>query len=620
LLSTNKDKRTGSNPNVGRKFFPWKNALSRFSLGKVLTVIVCSAIALSTLIISYYSLQKLYESKVTDQWTIAFLDLEQRNHRLTRELEIELNARKNELPSSVFEVKSDNRLMDTFSNKVVPISELGFSKLSSLVSEDRLGIKVITNGGRYFFADYRKAPVAQAKTKLTLPKGKYIFVWEFDLKKVVNRILGSKFEGGFYLANSSSQLVFSNRSEISQDSYNQRPLVRFFIDSPLTQGQTQIEVNDSSFLGLFQEIPGTNLISFLEAKQNDALALVWETVVAFGGYFIMILLVSILVVQVPVLVAVRPIVELAAIARESASGNFSLRSRKRSYGEVETLAAAVDQMNSSLDERDRKNRFSYEQSIREMANALDSKVSDSIKDHLVRAATAPEGAPFSYAFLYEQPHQFASDWFGIHFNPDLNVVTFALADASGDKVQAGFVSAMVAALFSDFSAATSSMSLRQQFERMNSALFKAFRGKQFCSLLIGEYFVAEKRVEYISSGIEPPLFLTKTSKANPHEHSLMPIQPVGMSSSVEWGGKEPASVSFSSGDSLLFYSDGLRFHRRKSFSSFGRRKIYKLMETNRALSAGRAIEHLKTAWYRKAQEQGDGQRRDGMCAVIIKAV
>jgi sigma-B regulation protein RsbU (phosphoserine phosphatase) len=128
---------------------------------------------------------------------------------------------------------------------------------------------------------------------------------------------------------------------------------------------------------------------------------------------------------------------------------------------------------------------------------------------------------------------------------------FCVADVSGKGISA-------ALLMSNFQAnlralLTEKTSLKDVVVNLNERVMKNANGEKFITLFIGRYNAAEKRLEYVNAGHNPPIFFEPSA----YQISYLKVGCTGVGMFDELPSIQIGEVYTTPGSKLLLYTDGM---------------------------------------------------------------
>ncbi len=167
---------------------------------------------------------------------------------------------------------------------------------------------------------------------------------------------------------------------------------------------------------------------------------------------------------------------------------------------------------------------------------------------------SPESLPKSDKVsitTYYNPHfEVGGDYYDV-IPLNENELGFCIADVSGKGISAALLmsnfQANLRALF------THDISLTKLAERLNERVMATAKGEKFITIFIGRYFCAERKLEYINAGHNPPLIYNKTTK----QISQLTSGCVGLGMLDEIPVIKMGSVKIENPSKLICFTDGL---------------------------------------------------------------
>jgi hypothetical protein len=223
-------------------------------------VLVCGTFLIFTGAVSYYSWKTVEKSKLTDSWSIMFLEMEK--------FAIDLD----EIPAKTDATNAKTFLWDESTDVLTNIdvseprslkpADLGFDGFKEINPSTSY---ILTIGGVPHLLRTSKGSPNPA-----VPNPGQQFVFQPVQRSQFSMPTGGlKNTGLIYIANKQGQLVYATKKQITPANFAARPLVQKFINSALSRGQMEF-VNETATatFGFFYEVPKSNLVVFSEIDRE----------------------------------------------------------------------------------------------------------------------------------------------------------------------------------------------------------------------------------------------------------------------------------------------------------------------------------------------------------------
>lgn len=187
--------------------------------------------------------------------------------------------------------------------------------------------------------------------------------------------------------------------------------------------------------------------------------------------------------------------------------------------------------------------------------------------------------------------------------------SFVVGDVAGKGVSAGLVSIMVKAILN--STEITPKSLTKVAKDLNYYVYKWFYDEEsiltFLTLFIGNYIPSRGKLYYLNAGHVP------CAVVKPKEIFLIPSnsRPLGLFESVKI---RRGTISISSGDILVLYTDGLIEQIDRRGREFGISRVKEVLQSSRGLTPKEIVEKLVS----KFNEFSQKEPNDDVCILAVK--
>jgi phosphoserine phosphatase RsbU/P len=191
-----------------------------------------------------------------------------------------------------------------------------------------------------------------------------------------------------------------------------------------------------------------------------------------------------------------------------------------------------------------------------------------------------------------------------------NTIQIVIADVSGKGVSAALLmSATAAAMRLE---ANRDRNMLQQVERLNTEIGAVSDPERYVTLLIAEIDTHKRIIRYVNCGHNPALlFQAKTRTLKRLESSCPPI---GLNPDEFC---ELASAELTSGDVLVFYTDGVTEAENLLAEEFGMERLSAVVQRGSSLSAEGLMDDIFSSAASFSKEVGFG---DDVTIVVVKCV
>ena len=314
-----------------------------------------------------------------------------------------------------------------------------------------------------------------------------------------------------------------------------------------------------------------------------------------------IILVSSMLIVLFSLLFTRPLRELTAATRTISRGHFDHQIRVHSRDELRDLGHAFNQMVVDL----KKYTADLARSTAEQQKAQSELMfAREVQDGLLPKSFPPfPRAENIEIFARMEPAREIGGDFYDFFLVDPDHMGAVIADVSGKGVAAGLFMMVARTLLRDN--ALHNLSAADALAKVNAAVFADNPSSMFVTMF---YLICDMRtgkVTFCNAGHLPPLWVRPGRVEvleTPGEagHGMA----VGVWEEARFA---DAEITLGAGDSLLLYTDGITEAVDQAGTMYGRERLIRAVETNRALSNAEQCDLLvaDTMAYQKGLEQFD---------------
>jgi serine phosphatase RsbU (regulator of sigma subunit) len=190
---------------------------------------------------------------------------------------------------------------------------------------------------------------------------------------------------------------------------------------------------------------------------------------------------------------------------------------------------------------------------------------------------------------------------------DPHTIQVIVADVSGKGVPAALLMSATAA--ATRLGANRGQNMLEQVQRLNSGILSVSDEGRFVTLLIAEIDTQKRMIHYVNCGHNPALLFKASTGTLARLSSSCP--PIGLSAEESC---ELSSADLSSGDMVLFYTDGVTEAENKFGEEFGIQRLSEVLRRGSSLSA----EDLMADIYNAAANFCGDEFGDDVTIVVIK--
>jgi len=600
---------------------PWRQ---RVTLSGVILWSVLATILMVSTGIGSYALYVLHNNKLTDTWAILFLELEQQGNWLLQRLEEFADQRAN--------ASSQRAIGEGVSKADIVLRIQGDGTLAAVVGNipDRMKLKdvhlsdtnfaskwmILQYGGKDYLAFKSGADWLESRIGKKISPGQYLVLWDMDMESWF-AAGNDQSENTLYFITKEGRVVYTNDRTINNTNYVKRPLVQKFISNPLRHGQLEFGMGTKAAYGFFYEVPGTNVMMFVETLKSVALAEVQQLAIRFGVVLLVVIAILGILLQYPLTsFVVSPMRELVRVADEVGDGNFDVHPRREGLGELSVLTRSFTEMAKNLIIRDERIQSLLQEQKEKFRLEDELALAHSIQNNFLMHGKLPEESGVDVASKYVPAAECAGDWYGYYFDPHTVQSVFAIADVSGHGAASAMFTAIIAATFEEHR--TRSAEHNQLFDilefakQLNRTFISLGHGQMHATLLVASYRKGSQELQILNAGHPFPLLVPPEESHEPNEPVLARADMVGINEDFT---AKVLTIPFPKGMSLFMFTDGL-IEGSPDNRVYSERKLSKSAHITAAQPVNQLVVRVFEDWKRHLKGQ---QATDDVCLLGIKA-
>jgi len=214
---------------------------------------------------------------------------------------------------------------------------------------------------------------------------------------------------------------------------------------------------------------------------------------------------------------------------------------------------------------------------------------------------------YEIAALNVPSRQVGGDYYDIIPISD-NLFGIAIADVSGKGAGAALLMANIQA--SLHALASGDMEISEMVERINQLIFQNTDLDKFITFFYGQLDINKHTFTYCNAGHNPPFKVSKEGKAN---ELMVGGIVLGMMPDLTY---ETGSVSLSSGDRIIMFTDGIT-EAAQGEEEFGDDRVMKITQDSPDLSAQDLMDNVVN---QVNEFVGDGPQADDITILVLKAL
>ena len=293
----------------------------------------------------------------------------------------------------------------------------------------------------------------------------------------------------------------------------------------------------------------------------------------------------------------RPLKNLIVVMERVGDGDLTARFEKDAMGfEINVLGNNFNQMIDSL------LKHMEEAKNERVARVLlenELKIGQEIQMSII-PREMPKVPGLDLAAGLVPAREVSGDYYDLFFKTEQNRLILSIADASGKGISACLYSLCVRSLIRSFTASHESFS---EAIRLTNRLFCLDTGDTgaFVTAWIGSLDLNTKQLDYSCCGHPPALLKRKNGTI---EELATPNPAFGV---IEYDKVYTSSVTLSSGDLLLLYTDGLIEAHNSQMQLFGKSRLFEIVNAAQDKSAQDMVQYFmeEVSQFEKGSPQYD---------------
>lgn len=602
----------------------FKKLRKPLGISGLISLLLCASLITTVAIVGGYSAATIFESKYQDVIGLLAADAERSGNIIQNNLEDSLRSEtstgERRHPDVVSKIDAQGRLETLYGNLGDKTSLKDFRLNPGELNFKERPLSVFQLSGVTYVAALvpasQSVPFKEFPSQALPTQGDILNLWRIPAS--IAKADGKRFYNQgttLYLTTREGRLIYSNDDRITATNFGKRPLVKSFLDSPLTRGYTSVEAKgEDAILGAFIEIPRSNLILFVETKKEYVLENLSHTLQRSLFIFTFIVMISLVILQFPLRRIVMPIQELVAQAEDVSNGNFRRRARKKANGEVQRLADAFDTMCESLQTRDLQIQDLATKEIERVQLHNELVIAQNIQNNLLPNKNRIMLPGLTVDALYRPASLCAGDWYFTKHDEVSGSTLFVIADVSGHGVGASMFTAIIAGFFNMYiKKPRGSWDLEDFTRDVNMALFDLGKTSWHVSLIVGVHYADRSAIDMVFCGHVPPYLSVLEEGVLKYRFVNGPSDVLGLTETVA---VKKVSIPFPKGSYMILYTDGLTESKDPSGKAWGNKRLTKAVQKLRAGSKEPRISELMKIW---DEFRGDIDPEDDVCVISLAA-
>jgi serine phosphatase RsbU (regulator of sigma subunit) len=551
----------------------------------------------------FYAMRALYDSTLNDASMILFLDLESRSHNISDYLDNFIRQARKREPLAEFSLGSQNDIIWLKGDFAAArrLSDLGLEGFEIDGQSPERFYSFGAYNGQVFYVDGRRR---DSRAILQLFE-----INQADMGRLFT--LNTKYTT-IYLLSRGGMLLYTNVQDVTQDLVMKRPLVTSFIKMPFRQGQSEFEINGTKLYGFFQEIPRSNMIIFAEKTKQRAMEEVYSTIRRVAGVSVFYLVLAILILQVPLWMATRPIRALTDMAKQLSRGDFDVKINAQGFGELALLSQSFVNMADNLRNRDKTIAALHIDKLEKTKMEQGIRVASAIQDRFLFKPNSSTNSNLQIAAKYEPSLHLAGDWYGVHYDETRGETIISIVDITGHGIESAMMTPVMSVLFQEQKSRSDSkpFDIHEFMVRCNSALYAYGSGISTATGIIAKFNKGSGSVSWLNAGHPAPVIVRT-------DGTMIKTQgPAGSSTILGFSDElnmTEHTLELSSGTVFAIFSDGLMTAPVGGAVGFSRKDLFSALKTAKREDASRVMADLMDLWRKR---NANIHIEDDMCIVL----
>lgn len=551
----------------------------------------------------FYAMQALYESSLKDASMILFLDLESRSHNISDYLDNYIRQTRKREPIAEFNLLDRGNvswIRGEFAG-VKNVEELGFDNFE--ISEPNAEVF-------YSFGSYNGQPFyAEGKRKDNRSTIQLFEINQTDMERLFT--LNTKYTT-IYLLSRGGKLLYTNVQEVTQDLVMKRPLVASFVKMPFRQGQSEFEINGIKLYGFFQEIPRSNMIIFAEKTKQRAMEEVYSTIRKVAGVSVFYLILAVVILQVPLWMATKPIRALTDMAKQLSRGDFDVKMNAQGFGELAVLSQSFINMADNLRNRDKTIAALHIDKLEKTKMEQGIRVASAIQDRFLFKPRKTSESNLAIAAKYEPSLHLAGDWYGVHYDEARGETVISIVDITGHGIESAMMTPVMSVLFQEQKSRLDGkpFDIKEFMLRCNSALYSYGSGISTATGIIAKFHKESGSVSWCNAGHPAPVIVK-------NDGVMVKTQSPANSSTILGFTEElimsEQKLELASGTVFALFSDGLMTAPVGGAVGFSRKDLFTVLKSAKRDDVDRILSNVMDLWRKK---NANIIIEDDMCLVL----
>jgi serine phosphatase RsbU (regulator of sigma subunit) len=566
---------------------------SKISISAYINLTVITFVLLTGIVGIHYAKTVLYENKLRDTRTILFYEIERQAERIVSFAEDVSNLPKNGMISvnQEYKIKKINGSLD--------LNSLKKSSKNLFRSKDRF---VYWQSGPdvVIFKNTKKRRIAKSTAN-------------FDYWKVPNPTFNKVFKESLvrgqraYAVTKSGNLFFSSHRSISSANVLNRAVVKNFILDPFTNGQIEFLFGEDKWFAFYKELPGTNLIFFVESPQQIVIGPIQKTIFKMWIVLLLTLSAALVLIQYPLLIVSNPLKKLIYFTRQISQGNLKMTASDSGFGEIKILNETFGQMSENLVSRDIKIKELFKEKTEKDRLKREADCAGFVQKYFLPNDEVQSDIDLDISVKYSPADTVAGDWFTFYDLPNKNVTIFAIVDISGHGLGSAMMTGVIKGIF-DVAKINEETDLEVIASRINTSLFSMRESGMHATAVFAKIDKSSGKVDLTGMG-HCPSFHIKSHEPFEAKAIALRSNVLGNEENIQPKSK---TITLEQGQSLVLYTDALIEQGKRPATS---RSIFKALAKSSLSDSNSILQSLHTSYIKNLNGKPSD---DDLCLIVVK--
>ena len=552
----------------------------RIPIALAVSIVAVSLLFICALLVGKYSLDVLVENKQKDSSAIIFLDLNRTSTSLSEYLVSRSNVidtlvKKNSIGAATHIITIANNKRNQLKGTPVPSTDV--RRWLSGTNE------------KIFLTAFEGRPYMVKKAKHS---GKtYLSSWRINLTRIMAPLATP--DTSLYLSDKEGKILFSSDPRITDLNLVNQATVQSYMRSPLKEQFIKVQDSKAQIFGYGSALKNSNAFLFVEVSEQIIKRKVDHILVDYLKAIGLLILISLVVVFLSIEWIVGPLKELVSFVSQIATGNFAIRLKEKTFGELRILMRSINFMTQGLATRDKQIFELIEQQRTKLRMEMELDVARDLQGNLLpKKEEILSCKGIEIASKYEAAGECAGDWYGVWFDPVKNRNIVCIADVAGHGAGPSLFTAVIASIFFENQSPEKGFDEDLFVNRLNQVFMKIGQNQWHATLQLAIFNVEGTEVEIINAGHCFPTLIPSEEKKKV-KRIVTGSQPIGIEPVMKVAKKK---IKLKQGDNMVFYTDGILEGENHEKEQYGAKRFLKTCTSLRSRGTKGIMDGILADW------------------------